>query len=84
MPIGVPIGGNFTVTSNISSFIKGWSERSFFYFGKVENFVRVICLEPGDHPFPNLLLSSSIVLDEQYLSFLVFGSHHFIVALLLV
>ena len=41
-------------------------------------------LEPGDHYLPNLLLRSSNFSDEQYLSFLVCGSHHLIVALLLV
>ena len=41
-------------------------------------------LEPGDHHFSNLLLCSSIFSDEQYLSFLVCGSHNFIVYLLFV
>ena len=40
--------------------------------------------EPGDHPFPNLLLCSSNFVDEQYLSFLLFVSHNFIVALVFV
>ena len=44
----------------------------------------VISPEPWDHPFPNLLLYSSSFVDEQYLSLLVSGSRHLIVALLLV
>ena len=34
MPIGIPLGGNFTVTSNISSLMKRWSERTFFNVGR--------------------------------------------------
>ena len=43
-----------------------------------------IIYEPGDYPFPNLLLFLSNFADEQYLSFLVCGSHHLIVAILFV
>ena len=79
MPIGVPIVGKFTVTSNTSYLMRGWSESSIFNFGRVEKVVPVITSEPVDHHFPNLLLGSSIFTDEKYLSFLVCGSHHFIV-----
>ena len=41
-------------------------------------------LEPGDQPFPKLLLCSSKFLDARYLSLFVFGYHHFIVALMLI
>ena len=40
-------------------------------------------LEPGDQTLTKLLLFSSNFTDEQYLSFLVCGYHHFNVALLL-
>ena len=55
-----------------------------FNVGRVEVFVTIISLEPGDRPLPNLLLCSSNFADGKYLSFLVCGSHHLIVALLLV
>ena len=51
MPIGVPLGRKFTVDLNISYFMKGLSERSIFNVVRLEIFVPVIILEPGDHPF---------------------------------
>ena len=80
--IGVPLGGILTRTSNISSLINVWSERSIFNVGSVEVFVTRTSSEPGKHTLPNLLLCSSNFSDEQYLSFLVCGSYHFIVDLL--
>ena len=82
--IGIPLGGNFTVTSNISYLMKGWYERSFFNVVKMKTFVLVVISEPGDHNFPNLLLCSTNFVEEQYLSFLVFWTYHFIASLLLV
>ena len=38
MPMGLPLDGKLTLTSNISYFINGWSERSIFNFGRVEVF----------------------------------------------
>ena len=35
MPIGVPLGGKFTLTSNIPYLMEGWSERSIFNVVKV-------------------------------------------------
>ena len=84
IPIVVPLGGKLTLTSNISYLMKGWCERSIFNVGRVEIFVPRISSEPSGHPWPNLLLCSSSFIDEQHLSFLVFGSHHFIVALMFV
>ena len=55
-----------------------------FNVWRVEIFVPVISLEPGDHPFTNLLLCSSKFPDEKYSSLLVCGSYYFIAALLLV
>ena len=71
-----------TITSKISYLIKGWYERSFLIFGRVEVFVPIISSNPGDQPFPNLLLCSSKILDEHYLSLYVCGSHNFIVVLI--
>ena len=78
----VHLGGKFTLASNISYLIKGWSERSIFNIGRVEIFFPSISPEPGDHPLPNLLLGSSKISDEQYLSLLVCGYHHFIVSMI--
>ena len=64
--------------------MKGGSERSIFNVWRVKIFVPVISSKLCDHPFPNLFLCSSNFADEQYLSFLVFGSYHFSVSLLLV
>ena len=66
--MGVPLGGNFTVTSNISYLIMGWSERYFISFGRAEIFVPFINVEPGDNNLPNLLLCSSNLEYDQYLS----------------
>ena len=71
MPIGLPIGGKFTVTSNISSMMKGCYEILMINVVGVENFVPVISSEPGYHKFPNLLLRSSNFEDEKYFGFLV-------------
>ena len=84
IPIGVYPFGKLTLDSNIQPFMKGWSERSIFNSRRVEIFVRRIISERGDHPLPNLFLCSSDFADEQYLSFLVCGSYHLIVALLFV
>ena len=80
----VPLGGNFTVDSNMSSLMKGWYERYIFIVGRAEKLVPFIKVELGDHNLPNLLLCSSNLSDEQYLSVLVCRSHHFIVDLLLI
>ena len=64
--------------------MKGQYERSIFNIVRVELFVPIIGSEPGDHPLLSLLLCSSNFSDEQYLRFLVCGSHNFIVALLFV
>ena len=56
----------------------------YFQCWKGGNIFPVISSELGDHTFPNLLLCSSEISDEQYLSFLVCVYHHFILALLLV
>ena len=58
MPMEVHLSGNFTLTSDISYLIKGWSEMSIFNFGRVELFAPTIISEPGDHPLTNLLLCS--------------------------
>ena len=55
-----------------------------FNVGIVEMFVPIIDSELGDHHFPNLLLCSSNLSDELYLSFLVCSPQNCIVALLLV
>ena len=65
MPMGVPLSGKFTLTSNILSLIKGLYDRSFFNVGRVEIFVPSISSEPGDHPLPNLFLCSSNFTYEQ-------------------
>ena len=83
IPIGLTIGRKLKVTLNVSSLMKGWSERSTFNVGMVEIFVLVISSNPGDHHLPNLLLCSSKFSDKQYLGFLLYGSHHFILSLLL-
>ena len=82
--MGLRIGGKFTLTSNISSMIKGWYERWTFNVGRVEVFVPSISSEPGEHPLPYLLLCSSKIPDEQYLIFLLCGSHNFIVNMMFV
>ena len=56
MPMGVTLGGKLTLTSNISYFIKGWSERSTINVIRVIIFVPDISSESGDHILPNLLL----------------------------
>ena len=84
MPIRVPLYGKVNVTSNMSSIMKGGPERSNFIVGRVDVSLTFNILELGNQPFPNLLLCYSNFSDEQYLSFLVCGSHHFIVDLLLV
>ena len=84
MPILVPLGVKFTVTSNILSLMKEFHERSFFNVKRVEMFVPVLSSELSDHPFKNLMLCSWDVSYEQYLIFLVYGSHHLFVALMLV
>ena len=43
MPMGVPLGGKLTLTSNISSLIKGWYEMSGFNILREELFVPSIC-----------------------------------------
>ena len=55
-----------------------------FNVGSVEVFVPSISSEPGDHPLTNVLLRSSNFVDEEYLSFLVCGSHKYILTLLFV
>ena len=47
------LGEKLRLTSNISSLIKGWFERSIFNVGRVEIFVPSISSEPGDDPLPN-------------------------------
>ena len=42
MSIVVPLGGNFTVASNISYLMKGWYERSIFNIGREEIVVPVV------------------------------------------
>ena len=71
MIMGVPLGGKWTFTSDISSLMKGWSDRSIFNNERVELFVPSISSEPGDHSLPNLSLCSSNLENEQYLGFLV-------------
>ena len=83
MTIGVPIGGKFTLTSNISSLMKGWSERSVIILGGcnslwqtwVQNLVIIL--------WQNYFYFHQIFAYEQYLSFLMCGYHHFIVALMI-
>ena len=58
MPILVPLGVKFTVTSNILSLMKEFHERSFFNVERVEMFVPVLSSELSDHPFKNLMLCS--------------------------
>ena len=82
IPMGVHIGGKLTFPSNISSLIKGWSERSIFNVGRVKIFVQSIIPEPGDQTLTNSLLCSSTFADEDYLSLFVCRSHHFIAALM--
>ena len=65
-------------------FDEGTTWKVDFNVGRVELFVPNTSSEPGNHPLPNLLLCSSNFADEQYLSFLVCGSYHFIVDLLFV
>ena len=52
----VPLGGNFSVVSNISFLMKGWSERSIFCVGREEIFLQSINLDTGENPLTNLLL----------------------------
>ena len=82
--MGVPLSGKWTLPSNISSLIKGLSKRSIFNAVRIEIFVPSITSEPGDHPLTNLLFFSSYFEDKQYFILLVYGYHHFIVALLFV
>ena len=67
----------------MSSLIKGWSENSFLIL-RAEKCVTFINAESVDRPLKKILLCLSILVDEQYMSFLVCGSHHFIASLLLV
>ena len=46
IPLGLPLGGKFTLTSNISSLIKGLYDRSILNVGMVELFVPGISSEP--------------------------------------
>ena len=55
IPMGVLLGENFTLTSNISYLIKGISERSIFNVGRVEIFVLSVSSEPGYHTMQNLM-----------------------------
>ena len=48
----VPIGGKFTVASNISSLMKGWYEISMCSFGRAEIFLPLINANPGEHTLP--------------------------------
>ena len=80
--MGVTLGGKLTLTSNISYLMKGLYDKSFLNVERVELFVPSMSSKSGYHPLTNLLLYSSNVSDEQYLSFLMCGSHHFIVALM--
>ena len=65
-------------------FDEGMIEDVDFNVLRVEVFVSRMSSKYGDHPLPNLLLCSSNFIDEQYLSLLVCGSHHFIVDLVFV
>ena len=58
--------------------------RQFFNVGSVKVLVPSMSSEHGDHPLLNLLFCSSNFADEQYLSFLVYGSHHFTVAIMFI
>ena len=69
---------------NISYLMRRLSERSILNVGRVRVFVTSMISEPGDHHLSNLLLCSSNISDEQYLSFFVCRYDHFIVYLLLV
>ena len=62
------------------SFMKGWYDRSTVSIGNAEIFVPVINAEISENTLTNLLMCSSNLSDEQYLSFLLYGSYHFIVA----
>ena len=84
MPIGVPLGGNVTVASYMSSLMKGWSDGSTFIVGRSEFSLPFNRLELGYQDFSNLLLCPSTYSDKQYLSCLVCGYHHSIVAMMLV
>ena len=90
----------FKVLCNNSNRITSWWEinRDFKYIifnsgvirdinfnvERVEIFVTVTSSDTGTYPFPNLLFFQLNFADEQYLSFFVWGSHNFIVSLLLV
>ena len=74
MPMSVPTSRKLTLASNISYFMKGWSDRSILNVVRVEVFVTSTSSEPGDHTLPKLLLCPSNFANEQYLSYLVFGS----------
>ena len=63
MPIGVPLGGNFTVASYMSSLMKGWSDGSIFIVGRDEFSLPFNRLESGQQYFSNLLLCPSNVSD---------------------
>ena len=84
IPIVVPLGEKLIWTSNISSLMKGWSERSIFNVGRVEVFVPSIIPEPGDHPLPIVFLWSSNFAYEKYLILLVCGYHYYILSILFV
>ena len=73
MPMGLPLGGKSILTPNISSLIKGLSERKMFYAGRVELFDPSISSEPVDQPLTNLLFCSSNFADKNYLSLFVCG-----------
>ena len=84
MPIGVPLGGNVTVASYMSYLMKGWSYGSIIIVGRDEFYFTFNRLESGYQDLSNLLLWLSNFADEQYLSCLVRGYHHSIVAMMLV
>ena len=56
--MGVSLGKKVTVTSNISSFMRGQAKYHFKVKKREETFVPVIISEPGDHPSPGLLFFS--------------------------
>ena len=48
----VPLGGKFTVASNISYLMKGWYEISMCSVGRAEIFFPLINADPGDYNLP--------------------------------
>ena len=68
--MGLPLGVKLTLSSNILSLIKVWSERSIVNVGGVEIFVPSISPDPGDQPLQNLFLCSSMVSDEKLFQYL--------------